>query len=95
MKVPDKMRTNCPVCKKHTVHNVKLQRKGKEHPNNRGRRRYEAVKAGYGGSPRTMKKDVYKIGKRTVLLLECGECKKKRQKVFSARTKKAVEVGGQ
>ena len=58
-----------------------------------GRRQYEGVKAGYGGSPRTKKKQVYKVGKRTVLLLECSECKGKRQKVFPARTKKTVEVG--
>ncbi len=93
MKVPDKVRTNCPNCKKHIDHNVKISRKGKERSMNRGRRKYEAVKAGYGGSPRTTKKQVYKIGKRTVLLLECSQCKKKRQRVYSARTKKAVEVG--
>ncbi|MFH1403754.1 MAG: 50S ribosomal protein L44e [Candidatus Altiarchaeota archaeon] len=95
MKVPDKTRTNCPNCGKHTVHNVRLNRKGKEAPMNRGRRKYKVIKAGYGGSPRTPKKDVYKIGKRTVLLLECSQCKKKQQRLFSARTKKVVEVGGQ
>ncbi|MBD3261147.1 MAG: 50S ribosomal protein L44e [Candidatus Altiarchaeales archaeon] len=93
MKVPDKIRTNCPKCKKHTQHKVRQARKGKEKRMNWGRRQYERVKAGYGGSPRTPKKPVFKIGKRTVLLLECGECNKKRQKVYSARTKKTVEVG--
>jgi ribosomal protein L44E len=94
MKVPDKIKTNCPSCGKHTVHTVRLQRKGKERFMNRGRRKYKAIKAGYGGSPRTTKKDVYKIGKRPVLLLECSECKKKHQRVFSSRTKKSVEVAG-
>ncbi len=93
MKVPDKMRTNCPSCKKHTTHNVKVNRKGKERSMNEGRRKFEAVKRGYGGSPRTPKKPCFKVGKRTVLVLECSDCKKKHQKLYSARTKKTVEVG--
>ena len=93
MKFPDKVRTNCPKCNKHTEHKVKQARKGKERTMNWGRRQYEKIKAGYGGSPRTPKKPVYKVGKRTVLLLECTKCKSKRQKVFQARTKKNVEVG--
>lgn len=88
------MRTNCPKCEKHTTHKVKLARKGKERSMNRGRRRYEEVKAGYGGSPRTPKKQVYKVGKRSVLLLECQKCHKKREKAFRERTKKPVEVVG-
>jgi large subunit ribosomal protein L44e len=93
MKFPDKLRANCQKCGKHTEHKVKLARKGKERSMNRGRRRYKQVKAGYGGSPRTPKKQVYKVGKRSVLLLECSECKSKREKAFRARTKKPVEVG--
>jgi ribosomal protein L44E len=92
VKVPDKMRTNCPSCNKHATHNVKMHRKGKERSMNKGRRKYEEVKKGYGGSPRTPKKPCYKIGKRPVLVLECIECKKKHQKVYAARTKKTVEV---
>jgi large subunit ribosomal protein L44e len=93
MKIPDKLRTNCPFCNKHQVHNVKVNRKGKERSMNMGRRKFEAVKRGYGGMPRTPKKPCYKVGKRTVLLLECLICKKKHQRTFPARTKKAVEVG--
>ncbi|MFH1055326.1 MAG: 50S ribosomal protein L44e [Candidatus Altiarchaeota archaeon] len=94
MKIPDKIRTNCPSCNKHTVHAVKVNRKGKERSMNMGRRKYKAVKAGYGGSPRTPKKPCFKIGKRTVLILECSVCKKKHQRAYAARTKRAVEVGG-
>jgi len=94
MKVPDKITTNCPHCKKHTVHNVKINRKGKERSMSQGRRKFEMVKRGYGGMPRTPKKPCYKIGKRTVLVLECTGCKKKHQKLYAARTKKNVEVGG-
>jgi len=92
MKVPDKIMTNCPKCGKHTLHNVKLNRKGKESTMSAGRRRYTEVKKGYGGSPRTPKKPNYKVGKRTILILECTVCKKKHQRLFSARTKKTVEV---
>jgi len=93
MKVPGNISTNCPKCGKHTDHKVKLNRKGQERPGNRGRRQYERVKSGYGGSPRTPKKPVYKVGKRNVLLLECSQCKSKRQKVMADRTKKVLEVG--
>jgi len=92
MKLPEKSRTYCPKCGKHVEHDVRLQRKGKERTMNRGRRKYEAVKAGYGGSPRTPKKPVFKVGKRPVLILKCKECGKRHQKVYAARTKKTVEV---
>jgi large subunit ribosomal protein L44e len=94
MKFPGKIRTNCPFCKKHTEHDVRLNKKGKEQTMKRGRRKYEAVKAGYGGSPRTPKKAVFKVGKRPVLILKCKTCGKKHQKLFEARTKKAFEVKG-
>ena len=92
MKIPDKIKTNCPHCRKHTLHNVKLNRKGKESSMSMGRRKYIEVKKGYRGSPRTPKKPNYKIGKRTLLVLECTVCKKKHQRLYSARTKKTVEV---
>lgn len=93
MKLPDVMRTNCPFCNAHREHEVHLMRKGKEKMLSRGRRKYEAVKKGYGGSPRTPKKPVFKIGKRVVTVLKCKECGKKHQKVFRSRTKKRVEIG--
>jgi large subunit ribosomal protein L44e len=92
MKVPGKLKTHCPSCNKHTDHNVKVSRKGKERSMNRGRRKFEEVKKGYGGMPRTPKKPCFKIGKRPSLVLECSGCKKKHQRIYSARTKKAVEV---
>jgi len=92
MKFPESVRRHCPKCSKHTKHDVRLNRKGKEKTMNRGRRKYEEVKKGYGGSPRTPKKHVYKVGKRTVLIMKCAECGKSQQKAYRARTKKAVEV---
>ncbi|MDD5111438.1 MAG: 50S ribosomal protein L44e [Candidatus Altiarchaeota archaeon] len=95
MKFPESINTYCPSCRKHTKHTVSLGKKGKERTMNRGRRKYEKIKKGYGGSPRTPKKQVYKVGKRTVLLMKCSVCKKKHQKLFTARTKKTVEITSQ
>ena len=93
MKIPDKIMTNCPHCHKHTLHTVRVNRKGKERSMSQGRRKYIEVKKGYGGSPRTPKKPCYKVGKRPLLVLECSVCKKKHQRRYAARTKKTVEVG--
>ncbi len=92
MKLPKVMRTYCPFCEKHGEHEVRLSRKGKEGTMKRGRRQYERVKAGYGGSPRTPKKHIYKIAKRTVLVLKCNTCNKSHQKSYRARTRKKVEI---
>ena len=92
MKFPETIRTHCPTCDKHTEHEVRLQRKGKERTMNRGRRKFEEVKRGYGSIPRTPKKEVYKIGKRPVFVLKCKICKKRHQRHLRARTKKVVEI---
>lgn len=92
MKLPQFLRTHCPSCNKHTEHQVRLNKKGKERTMTEGRRKYTRVKKGYGGSPRTPKKTVYKIGKRPILVLKCKTCSKSHQKVYKARTKKLVEI---
>lgn len=93
MKFPDTIKTFCAKCKAHREHEVREDRKGKERSMNRGRRKYTEVKKGYGGSPRTPKKQVHKVGKRVVLLLKCKTCGIKHQRRYEARTKKPVEVG--
>lgn len=93
MKFPNTIKTHCKYCNKHTQHEVKLSRKGKERALSQGRRKYERIKKGYGGSPRTPKKPVYKIGKRPVLILKCKSCGKREQRVYRARTKKTVTIG--
>ena len=93
MKLPDVKQAHCPFCNAHREHELNVMRKGKEKMLSRGRRKYEAVKKGYGSSPRTPKKPVFKIGKRVVIVLKCKTCGKKHQKVYGARTKKKVEIG--
>ena len=92
MKLPKIMSAYCPSCKKHTQHDVSLNKKGKETGMKEGRRKYEQVKKGYTGSPRTPKKDVYKIGKRTVAVLKCKNCGKKHQKNYRSRSRKRTEI---
>jgi len=92
MKLPNIIKTYCPHCNAHTEHDVRLDKRSKEGAMKKGRRRYEAIKRGYGGSPRTPKKDVYKVGKRPVLILTCKVCNKKHQRAYHARTKKRVEI---
>ena len=92
MKFPETIKTYCPHCRKHSEHEVRLARKGKERSGSRGRRKFEEVKRGYGSIPRTPKKQVYKVGKRPVFLLKCKVCGKKHQRVHRARTKKTVEI---
>lgn len=94
MKVPDTINTHCPYCNKHTQHKVSLAKKGKARVNSRGTRKFNEIKKGYGGMPRTPKKPVFKTGKRVKLMLTCSVCKKKHEKVYE-RTKKAVVIGKQ
>ncbi len=92
MKLPSILKTYCPYCRTHTEHDVKLEKKGKASSMRRGTRKYNEVKKGYVGSPRTPKKDVYKTGKRPLAILTCKTCKKKQQKAYPSRTKKKPEI---
>lgn len=93
MKLPESMNVECPYCHKHTKHEVALAKKGKPRPNSRGTRKFEEIKKGYGGMPRTPKKPVFKTGKRVKIMLTCSICKKKHEKVYRWRTPKAVVIG--
>ena len=92
MKIPSVIKTYCKHCNKRAEFEVKMNRKGKERSMSRGRRKYEELKKGYGGSPRTPKKPVFKTGKRTVLILKCKLCGKRQQRVYASRTKKPITI---
>jgi len=92
MKLPDVMNSYCPHCNKHTKHKVALAKKGKARTNSRGTRKFAEIKKGYGGMPRTPKKPVFKTAKRVKIILTCSLCKKKHEKVYKDRTKKAVVI---
>ena len=90
MKYPKQMNTYCPFCKKHTSHNVKLASKGRARHMAVGNRKHDRKLEGHGGK-RAGEKTVKKQGKRQKIVLECGVCKKKQERVIGTRTKKKLE----
>ncbi len=76
MIIPRKIRTYCPHCRKHTQHNVSLQKKRSARPLSWGQRQFARVKSGYGSQPRSEQKKFSKTAKKVVLMLKCNECKK-------------------
>lgn len=93
MKVPKQMRTYCPTCKSHQLHNVKVSTtKYKAGRSSAwGTRKHERKLAGYHGKVKGKAK-VKKQGIRNKIMLECQKCKKKHETVISGRMKKKAEV---
>lgn len=93
MIVPKQVRGYCPFCKTHTVHKVKVTTT-KIKPGRTlawGTRRHERKLRGYHGKVKGKAK-VKKQGIRNKVMLECGNCKKKHERVISGRMKKKAEV---
>lgn len=79
MRVPKERRTYCPHCKHHTTHTVSIYKKAKERKNTaEGWRRYNRKKAGYGSQPKEVFRKKAKLNKKTLPILKCQECGKKR-----------------
>jgi len=74
MKVPKTIRTNCPRCKAHTVHDVSIYKAGKRKGAKQGERRQKIRKRGYGGQKFPLQKNQVKVTKKQSLMLKCGEC---------------------
>jgi len=74
MKVPNKIRTYCPRCRRHTVHSVTLYKPGRRRSLAEGERRYRAKKKGYGSKRKPEQKRTAKVTKKQVLKLKCTEC---------------------
>jgi len=93
MKFPKEITTYCPVCRKHTVHKVKLapKRSGEGRALAAGNRRHRKKLKGHGGK-RAGKVTIKKQGKRQKVLLTCSECNKKHERVLGSRTKRKLEV---
>ena len=89
MKIPEKLRTYCPKCGKHTIHKVKIFKKGRESGLRRGVIHHEWDKKGYGGQKYPQQKRKAKVTKKTALVLECSQCNYKIMKK-GIRLKKAV-----
>lgn len=76
MKIPKKIRTYCPSCRKHTVHRVSLLKKRSASALSWGQRQFSRVTSGYGSQPRSEQKKFSKTAKKVVLMLKCSACKK-------------------
>lgn len=74
MKVPNRIRTYCPKCRKHTVHEVMLYKPGKRRTLAQGQRRYLMKQKGYGSKRKPEQKKTAKVTKKQVLKLRCVEC---------------------
>jgi large subunit ribosomal protein L44e len=76
MKVPKKLRTYCPHCKRHTLHTASQAKKRSARSLSWGQRQFIKVSSGYGSQPRSEQKKFYKTTKKFVILLKCSECGK-------------------
>jgi large subunit ribosomal protein L44e len=76
MKIPKEINTNCPHCKKHTLHSISLYKKGKERASSWGARRQAGRKRGYGGQKFPELIRTAKTTKKATLKLKCKECNK-------------------
>ncbi len=74
VKVPSRIRTYCPKCRKHTVHEVMLYKPGKRRTLAAGQRRYLAKQKGYGSQRKPEQKRTAKVTKKQVLKLRCTVC---------------------
>lgn len=90
MKVPKKMRTYCPYCKKHTEQSVKEQKKGARRTMSWGQQKFLKKSRGYVSKVGKTIKPV-KQSKKTALILTCAVCKKKHIMVMP-HSKKKLEI---
>jgi large subunit ribosomal protein L44e len=79
MQKPRKIKTYCPSCKKHTVHNIEKVKKRKASELKQGQRRFRRVMAGYRGFPRPKPEGREKTSRRIAMKLTCSVCKKSYQ----------------
>lgn len=75
MKLPRKIKTYCPHCNQHQLHEVERVKKRKAGELKWGQRRFRRVTSGYGGFPRP-KPSSENPTKRINLRYRCSECKK-------------------
>lgn len=87
MKFPQKMRTYCPTCNKHTEHTVEHSKKRTRGALTHGQRIYKRKLKGYGSFPRPQP-SYEKVTKKLDLRYKCSECGKKHTRGQGWRAKK-------
>ena len=91
MKIPKKIWSYCPSCRRHTEHTVRQLKKRPPRELSWGQRQFARVLKGYGSQPRSEQREFSKATKKTVLMLRCETCGKSHpRKGFRA---KRVEMG--
>ena len=90
MKFPAKLRTYCPVCRKHTDHTVEIAKKKPRRALAQGQRRFLRIQKGYGSFPRPQP-DYEKATKKIDLRYKCTECGKKHMRGQCWRSNK-IEI---
>lgn len=80
MKMPAKIKTYCPYCKNHTIHEIEKVKKKKASELKWGQRRFRRVTAGYRGFPRPKPEGREKPTRRVYIRYRCKTCKKAHQK---------------
>lgn len=91
MKMPRRMRTHCPHCRKHTLHEVDKVRKGRPSELTWGQRQFRRVTSGYRGYPRPRPRGG-KPTQKVNLRYRCTECGKSHSREgFRASTLELVE----
>ncbi|MFN4133207.1 MAG: 50S ribosomal protein L44e [Candidatus Hadarchaeales archaeon] len=92
MKLPKKIKTYCPTCKKHTEHTVSQVKKRSASPFSWGQRQFAKVMRGYGSQPRSEQRKFFKTTKKVSLLFKCSVCGKSHpRKGFRSKTVKFGE----
>jgi large subunit ribosomal protein L44e len=79
MQRPRNIKTFCPHCGNHTVHEIEKVKKRPASELKWGQRRFRRVTAGYGGFPRP-KPHGEKPTRRVAILYRCTTCKKAQQR---------------
>ena len=91
MKMPEKIRTFCPKCKKQTEQKAKLYKKGRTRADAAGQKAHVLKTKGYT-SKIAGKVQVYKQSKNIAIILTCSVCKNKQPRTIGKRTKKPLEL---
>ncbi len=87
MKFPKQIRTFCPYCKSHQIHEVEIAKKKPRRTLAQGQRRYLRIMKGYGSFPRPQP-DHEKATKKIDLRYKCAKCGKKHTRGQGWRAKK-------
>lgn len=88
MKFPKTIKTYCPNCKKHQLHEVELAKKRQRRTLAQGQRRFLRKMLGYGSFPKENPKGREKPTRKVDLRFKCTVCGKRHMRGKGFRVKK-------